>query len=374
MSAETLAFRLSVAFAGFDLDVDETLELHGVTAVLGPSGSGKSTLLRAIAGFERPAAGRIACGDEVWFDSEAGVNLPAHRRPVGFMFQDARLFSHLDVAGNLGFAVKRRRRQNPVIELEGAVAALDLGPLLARRIGSLSGGERQRVALARTLLAGPRLLLLDEPLASLDRERKTDILPYLENLPKFNIPTVYVSHDIDEVAWLADRVLVLTGGRVQLHGTADAVLERLDLQPVAGRLEAGVLAEGTVARHDPRLRLTYVDLRGDLLTMPMIERVPPGQRVRLRIRARDVAIATHRPEGLSIRNVLPGTLTDIVEEPETGFAEVFVQLRSTRIRARLTRAATEALRLEKGMAVFALIKSVSFEQASLRPDTGRPEP
>jgi molybdate transport system ATP-binding protein len=374
MSAETLAVRLSVAFGGFDLHVDETLELHGVTAVLGPSGSGKSTLLRAIAGFERPAAGRIACGDEVWFDSEAGVNLPAHRRPVGYMFQDARLFSHLDVAGNLGFAVKRRRRQNPVIELEGAVAALDLGPLLARRIGALSGGERQRVALARTLLAGPRLLLLDEPLSSLDRERKTDILPYLENLPKFSIPTIYVSHDIDEVAWLADRVLVLTGGRVQLHGTADAVLERLDLQPVAGRLEAGVLAEGTVARHDPRLRLTYVDLRGDLLTMPMIERVPPGQRVRLRIRARDVAIATHRPEGLSIRNVLPGTLTDIVEEPETGFAEVFVQLRSTRIRARLTRAATEALRLEKGMAVFALIKSVSFEQASLRPDTGRPKP
>jgi molybdate transport system ATP-binding protein len=246
--------------------------------------------------------------------------------------------------------------------------------LLARRIGSLSGGERQRVALARTLLTGPRLLLLDEPLTALDRERKTDILPYLENLPKFNIPTLYVSHDIDEVAWLADRVLVLTGGRIQLHGSADAVLERLDLQPVAGRLEAGVLAEGSVARHDPRLRLTYVDLQGDLLAMPMIERVPPGHRVRLRIRARDVAIATSRPEGLSIRNVLPGTLTDIVEEPETGFAEVFVQLRGTRIRARLTRAATEALRLEKGMAVFALVKSVSFEQASLRPHVGRVEP
>lgn len=364
MSADTLTLQVRLGFADFDLDVTEELELRGVTAVFGPSGSGKSTLLRAIAGFETPIAGRIACGKEVWFDREAGVNVRAHCRPVGFMFQDARLFAHLDVAGNLDFAVKRSRRRHAAIDRDGVVAALDLEPLLPRRIGSLSGGERQRVALARTLLTRPGLLLLDEPLSALDRERKADILPYLENLPKwFGIPTLYVSHDIDEVAWLADRVLVLTEGRVQLHGPTAAILERLDLQPVTGRFEAGVLAEGRVTRHDPRLHLTYVDLQGDLLTMPMIERVPPGQPVRLRIRARDVAIATRRPEGLSIRNVLPGTLTDIVSEPATGVAEVFVQLRGARIRARLTRAAVEDLRLEQGMPVFALIKSVSFEKA-----------
>ncbi len=368
MSADTLTLQVRLGFAGFALDLAEQLELGGVTAVFGPSGSGKSTLLRAIAGFETPVAGRIACGNEVWFDSEAGTNMPAHCRPVGLMFQDARLFPHLDVDGNLGFAVKRSRRPRAGLDRQDVVAALDLLPLLARRIGSLSGGERQRVALARTLLTSPRLLLLDEPLSALDRERKAEILPYLENLPKwFGIPTLYVSHDIDEVAWLADRVLVLTDGRVQLHGPAAAIFERLDLQPVMGQFEAGVLAEGRVVRHDPRLHLTYVDLQGDILTMPMIERVLPGQTIRLRIRARDVALATRSPEGLSIRNVLPGTVTDIVSVPDTGVAEVFVQLRGARVRARLTQAATEELCLEKGMPVFALVKSVSFEKASLRP-------
>jgi len=362
MSPEILSLRVTVEYPDFKLDVAEELELAGVTSVFGPSGSGKSTLLRTIAGFETPLAGRIACGNEVWFDSDLGVDVSPHRRPVGFMFQEGRLFTHLDVTRNLAYAEKRSRQRRDGITRSDVVSALDLGPLLERRIDSLSGGERQRVALARTLLTSPELLLLDEPLSALDRKRKADILPYLERVPKqFSIPTLYVSHDIDEVAHLADGVLVLAGGRVQTYGPTAAIVERLDLQPITGRFEAGVLVEGRLDRHDPRLRLSYVDLHGDQLTMPMVERVSRGHRVRLRIRARDVAIAIRRPEGLSIRNVLPGTLSDLVAEPETGFVEAFVQLRGARIRARLTQAAVEDLALEKGMPVFALVKSVSFE-------------
>jgi molybdate transport system ATP-binding protein len=362
MSADKLCLQLRLDLPGFRLEVEEQLQLTGVTAVFGASGSGKSTLLRTIAGFETPAAGRIALADEVWFDRSSKVNLAPHRRPVGFMFQDARLFTHLDVAGNLAFAEKRRQGASSGFPRAAVVEALDLAPLLSRRVGALSGGERRRVALARTLLRAPHLLLLDEPLTGLDRQRKADILPYLESIPRhFRIPTLYVSHDIDEVASLADDILVLADGRVQMHASAAAVVERLDLQPLTGRFEAGVLVEGRVASHDPRLHLSYVEIGDAALTLPLIERVSPGERVRLRIRARDVAIATQRPVGLSIRNVLPGTLTEVVHD-EAGFAEVWVQLDQTRIRARLTLAAVEELRLEPGRAVFALIKSVSFER------------
>lgn len=363
MSAEVLSLRVQLGFPGFELDVAEEIALAGVTAIFGQSGSGKSSLLRAIAGFETPRAGRIACGRDVWFDRAAGVDVPAHLRAVGFMFQDTRLFRHLDVAGNLAFAEKRRRREQRRIERGDVVAALDLAPLLARRVGSLSGGERQRVALARTLLTGPRVLLLDEPLTALDRERKADILPYLESLPRrFGIPTLYVSHDVDEIAQLADRALVLAGGRVQMHGSIAEAIERLDLQTVAGRFDAGVLVEGHIARHDARLRATFVDLDGDTLTMPLVEHLSPGERIRLRIRARDVAVAVREPEGLSIRNVFPGTLSALTADPRTGFVDAMVETRGGRIRARLTRAAVEDLHLAEGTPVFALVKSVTFER------------
>jgi molybdate transport system ATP-binding protein len=365
MSSEQLRLQVVLDLPAFRLQVDEVLRLGGITAVFGPSGSGKSTLLRAIAGFARPARGRIALGEQVWFDSETGRHLPPHRRPVGLMFQDDRLFPHLDVAGNLAFAARRNRAVGAGVSLDAVVTALDLAPLLQRRVGALSGGERRRVALGRTLLTAPRLLLLDEPLTGLDRERKADILRYLVGVPqRFALPTLYVSHDIDEVATLADDMLVLADGRVQMHDSAAAVMERLDLQPLTGRFEAGVLVEGRVRDHDHRLHLTYVELGPDGLTLPLIERVPPGAAVRLRIRARDVAIAVQRPSGLSIRNVLPGLLTEVVQDVEPGFVEVRVQLSAARVRARLTLAAVEELGLVPGMAVFALVKSVSFDRTS----------
>lgn len=359
-----LAVRARVERGGFVLDVDDAIPLEGVTAIFGPSGSGKSTLLRAIAGFDRPVAGRIAFGDTLFFDRQSGVDLRPHERSVGMLFQDARLFEHLDVSGNLGYGEKRRGRQLSRWTRREVVDALDLASLEGRRMSGLSGGERQRVALGRTLLSNPDLLLLDEPLSGLDRERKAEILPYLEDVTRrFGIPTLYVSHDIDEVARLADRVWVFAEGRLQTSGSTAEIVERLDLQPLTGRFEAGVLVEGRVARHDTRLRLTFVDLHGDTLTMPLVDRLEPGDPVRLRIRARDVALATRRPEGLSIRNILPGRIVDLVREPGSGSVEAFVELRSDRIRARLTLAAVEELELAIGDPVFALVKSVSFERA-----------
>lgn len=359
MSAELLSIDVQLRLDQFELRVDTDMELAGVTAVFGPSGSGKSSLLRTIAGFEHPDTGTVRCGDVVWYSPS--VNVPPHARAVGYMFQDARLFTHLDVAGNLDYAVKRRT-SDATISLDQVLEALDLAGLQHRKVTSLSGGERQRVALGRTLLTAPKLLLLDEPLAALDLDRKSDILPYLEHLDRdFGIPAIYVSHDIDEVAHLADRIIVLANGRVQAEGPTGAILERFDLAPFTGRFEAGVLVEGEVSGHDERLKLTAIDLHGATVTMPIVSSTSVGERVRLRIRARDVALAIREPEGLSIRNVLPGTIARIEIDEATGFVETIIDVGGPRIRARLTVAAVEDLSLAEGLPVYALIKSVGLE-------------
>lgn len=351
-----------VVLPDFTLEVQETLEEVGVTALFGASGSGKTTLLRAIAGFEKPVRGRITLGGSVFFDHERGIDVPPHRRPVGFLFQDARLFEHLDVSGNLDFAARRRGGADERFDRQAVVDALDLSPLLARRVAALSGGERQRVALGRTLLAGPALLLLDEPLAALDAGRKAEILPFLEEVTRrFRIPTLFVSHDVDEVVELADRVLVLADGQVRAEGPTAEIVEHLDLSPITGRREAGVLVEGRVARHDERLHLTLVDLDGDELTLPLASRFEPGDSIRLRVMAQDVAIAVERPRGLSIRNVLPGRITNLRFETE-GAVDATIQLRAAHLRSRLTQAAVEDLGLEEGSEVFALVKSVSLDR------------
>ncbi len=359
MSADLLRLDIRLTLDDFDLALAAELPLCGVTAVFGASGSGKSSLLRTIAGFERPDAGSICCGKDVWFDSTCFV--PPHRRPVGFMFQEARLFTHLDVTGNLAYAEKRAPRTSAIRRTQ-VVEALGLGNLLKRRIAALSGGERQRVALGRTLLTGPRLLLLDEPLAALDRGRKENILPYLERLPgEFDIPALYVSHDIDEVAHLADRVMVLDQGRLQAFASTAEILERFDLAPYTGRFEAGVLVEGEISGHDDRLKVTHIDLHGARLAVPYTPHIDVGESVRMRIRARDVAVATEEPKGLSIRNLLPGIIERLEADPETGSAELLIDIGGQRLRARLTLASVEELTLTEGRSVYALIKSVGLE-------------
>ncbi len=361
MCADVLRLDIALGLDGFSLLMDEELSALGVTAVFGPSGSGKSSLLRTIAGFEKPSAGHIGLGEETWFDSEKKRDVPAYRRPIGFLFQDARLLSHLDVAGNLAFAESRSQNQPAKFHLGDLIEIFDLEALLQRRIEKLSGGERQRVALARTLLTRPRLLLLDEPLSALDRERKAEILPYLDRTQEaFQLPTLYVSHDVDEVAHIADHVLVLVGGQVVMRGTASEVFNRLDVAMVDGRYEEGVLVEARVDHHDERLEVTLVDLGGDLLTMPRAPDLPAGSTVRLRIRARDVSLATKRLEAISIRNQLAGTLIELSPGALPGQVEARVRLRGAEIRARLTKSAVEELKLVPGMQVFALVKSVGL--------------
>ncbi len=360
--ADTLTLDFRVRYPGFELTLDRSLPLTGVTAVFGPSGGGKTTLLRAVAGLA-PAQGRIALGSDALLDSARGIDLPAHRRPVGVTFQDGRLFPHLDVAGNLDFGW--RRLPAPVRDealRREVLQAFDLTALLHRAPGALSGGERQRVALARTLLARPRLLLLDEPLSALDRERKGEIVPYIERLAgEFATPVLYVTHAVDEVARLADRVLVLQAGRATAWGSTGEILERLDIQPLTGRFEAGVVVEGEVTGHDAADGLTHLSLDGQAIVIPAMQPLAVGSRRRLRVLARDVALATVRPDHISIRNVLAGRLLELSETADSPFVEALVVLERQRLRARITRAAVRELALAPGQEVFALLKSVSFD-------------
>jgi len=366
-----LEVALALRYPGFALEVDETLDLAGINAVMGASGSGKSTLLRALAGLETPQTARIALDGTLLADRAAGVNLPPHRRGIGYVFQDARLFTHRRVLGNLRFAHQRARPTNggtPAPALDEVIAALDLTPLLDRRPESLSGGERQRVAIARALLANPRLLLLDEPLSALDLKRKAELLPYIRALPaRFRIPLIYVSHAVEEVAQLADAVLILTAGRVAARGEVHAVLESPAAEAVSGHFEAGALLDASVRQHVPDYALTELDLAGQRLTLPAID-AAPGAPVRLRVRARDVAIARARVEGVSIRNQLQARVLRIDAEPAGAYAEVLLELTgipAQHLRARITREAVASLALGVGQSVWALVKGVSFDRRVL---------
>lgn len=364
----TLDFDIRIAFKDFSLDLSHCMPLAGVTALFGPSGSGKSTLLRIFAGLERGASGRIAFAGETWQAGSSNTAMPVHRRGIGYVFQDARLFPHLDVAGNLRFADRRSRHIGGEIDFVRVVAGLDLAPLLARRTSSLSGGERQRVAIGRTLLTRPRLLLMDEPLAALDLKRKAEILPYIETLPRaLGIPAIYVTHDIEEVARLADRMIVLHNGRITATGDVESILSRLDLGSDDDRVEPGVALTARVREHDSHYHLTHLDLHGHLLTVPQID-AAIGRSVRLRIRARDVAIATRRPVDISVRNILPVTILEISSFTDVAHADLLMDLSGSRLRARITRQSVDDLRLQPGLAVFAVVKSVAFDSSGFGPN------
>jgi molybdate transport system ATP-binding protein len=317
-------------------------------------------VLRVIAGLVRDARGRVAFDGAQW--QTEGTHTPAHRRRIGYEFQDGRLFSHLTVERNRAFALKHTHPPGP-ISLRDAVDALDLDDLLERRPASLSGGEQQSVAIARALLTNPRLLLMDEPLSSLDTNRRREIAAYIERLPaRFGVPVLYVTHDIDEVIRLADRMLLLSAGRVAANAAVKVVLDRVDLWPLTGRLEAGSILEAVVDRHSDGL--TRLVLGDQALRIPAIN-ADAGETIRLRVHARDVVIASRRPSHLSIRNVLDATLTRI-DVDSTIYAELSLAVGAQALRARITREAVAELELEPGQAVYALIKSIAFDDDLLR--------
>lgn len=352
---------LHLEYAEFSLKLTHKFSLSGITALFGQSGCGKSTLLRVIAGLEKGAKGHVRFGSETWQD-KAHFTRP-HKRGVGFVFQDTRLFPHLNVAGNLRYAEKRARKISPEISFDEVVEAMDLGPLLSHQPTDLSGGERQRVAIARTLLTRPRLLLMDEPLAALDRGRKANLLPYIARLPEvFGIPIIYVTHSIEEVTRLADRIVALDNGSLLTAGDVSETLERLELAPASGKFEAGSVLDVQVIGIDETFLLTELSVAGQTIKMPGTA-LRIGQPFRLRVRARDVALGITRPEGLSTRNILTGQITEIVEEKHTAFAEVLINIGDDqRLRSRITRAAVHELGLQNGMDVFALIKGIAFDR------------
>lgn len=344
----------------FSLDAAFTSN-GGVTALFGRSGSGKTSLIRIIAGLTRPGSGRVALGNDVLVDTARGIFVPPHRRRFGYVFQEARLFPHLTVRQNLHygrwFSPKATRTENP----DRVIDLLGIGNLLDRQPANLSGGEKQRVAIGRALLASPRLLLMDEPLAALDEERKAEILPYLERLrDEMGIPIVYVSHSIAEVARLADRVVLMADGRIEAVGPASDVLGGPKLSSSLDRREAGSVLSGHVETRDAAHGLATIRLDGGAAILVPGAAVAPGETVRLRIPARDVMVATIRPEGLSALNILEGTV-EAVEPDGEGMASLRIACGGDHVRARIMALSVERLGLKPGLPVHAVIKTVALE-------------
>jgi molybdate transport system ATP-binding protein len=352
----TLEARLRIPRRDFVLDVELAVPSRGVTAVFGPSGCGKTTLLRAIAGLEHGRHGFLRVGSMVWQDGERFV--PTHRRPLGYVFQEASLFPHLNVRRNLEYGLRRVPARERKVSLDRAIGLLGIGPLLGRAAHQLSGGERQRVAIARALAVSPRVLLMDEPLSALDLARKREIMPYLESLhDELEIPVIYVSHSPDEVARLADHVVLLEAGRIRASGTTARMLTRLDL-PLAHGDDAEALVQATVAGHDEAFDLTHLDFAGGRFTVPG-RALPVGRAVRLRVAARDVSVTLAHQSATSILNIFPARVEEITAE---GGAQVMVRLTAggVPLLSRVTRRSAATLDLKPGRSVYAQVKSVAL--------------
>jgi molybdate transport system ATP-binding protein len=353
----TLAVDVVLVRPGFTLDAHCEISGRGITALFGRSGCGKTTLLRCIAGLERTLEAQIRFNGEVWQDQAHFV--PTHRRSIGYVFQESSLFLHLDVRGNLEFGLRRVPSPLRRVRFDEAVGLLGLETLLTHRAEQLSGGQRQRVAIARALLTSPQLLLMDEPVSSLDQASKVEILPHLERMhDELSIPVVYVSHAIGEVMRLADRLVLLDAGRVQAAGTLQELLTRTDL-PLGHLEDAGAVIEAAIEEHDPTYHLSFVGVPGGRLAISL-RQLPIGHRVRLRIDARDVSLALKPPELTSITNILPATVLELSADRDPAQVLVRLQMGPHLLLARVTRRSAAQLRLAPGTDLYAQIKSVAL--------------
>jgi molybdate transport system ATP-binding protein len=351
----TLSVSLQHQFSGFTLDAAFEAP-EGVTALFGRSGSGKSTLVNAVAGLLRPDRGRITLDGSVLLDTGLGRMLPPHRRRMGYVFQDGRLFPHLTVRQNLAYG-RWFAPKGQGAGMGRIVDLLGIGPLLDRRPGALSGGEKQRVAIGRAILSNPRLLLMDEPLAALDEARKAEILPYLERLrDEVRLPILYVSHSVAEVARLATTVILMEAGRVTASGPATELLADPAIAPAMGLREAGSMILARVAGQEED-GLTRLETGGGPVFLPDVGAAPGGT-LRLRILAQDVMLATERPRGISALNVLAATVEEIRLGEGPG-AMVRLRLGDEHLLARITRRSVRLLDLRPGTKVFAVLKTVS---------------
>ena len=351
-------FKLS--YPAFGLDVDVQMPGRGVTALYGHSGSGKTTCLRCIAGLERAEHGYVEVNGEVWQDSDRRIFVPPHKRALGYVFQEASLFPHLSVLANLQFGLKRIPKQQRKVHLADATELLGIGHLLDRHPQHLSGGERQRIGIARALLTSPKLLLMDEPLAALDARRKNEILPYLQRLhDELEIPVLYVSHSQDEVARLADHVVLLSEGKALASGPIGETLARLDL-PLALGDDAGVVIEGHVSEYDADYQLLTLQLPGTALSLRVAHTpMAAGQALRCKVQARDVSLSLQSVEHSSILNRLPVTVVSEMGADNTAHMLIRLDAAGTPLLARITRYSRDQLNVHPGQQLWAQIKAVA---------------
>ena len=361
----TLHLQIQISRSAFQLNLDLQLPSEGITAIFGPSGSGKTTLLRAVAGLETNAQGRIQIGTHIWQDTSQGICLPTWQRPLGYVFQESSLLPHLSVAENLNFGLKRALKSAGIAvsdahhALQASVELLGIGSLLQRRPQELSGGERQRVAIARAIAMQPQLLLMDEPLASLDAARRQEIFPWLAKLrDELKIPMLYVTHSAEEVTRLADHLVVLDQGQVKAQGPVGAVLTQV-VNPVVMGEDAGALIAGHIAAVDAEWHLSRVDFEGGCIWMRDAG-LPVGKAVRIRILARDVSLATAEPLNTSIQNQLQGVTQSITPDAHPSQVMVVLKCGTEEVLARVTRRAVSELGLQAGMPVWAQVKSVAL--------------
>jgi molybdate transport system ATP-binding protein len=349
----------------FHIDASFSAPAAGIIALFGRSGAGKTSVINGIAGLMKPDRGRIVIDSETLFSSEQRIDLPPQRRRVGYVFQEGRLFPHFSVRANLSYGMPRHA-PSQAIGFDAVVSLLGIESLLDRRPGDLSGGEKQRIAIGRALLSQPRLLLMDEPLASLDQQRRDEIMPFIEKLhDELKIPIVYVSHDMEENVRLADTLVLMDGGRVAAVGPVEELTSRADLRPLTGNFDAGAVIRATLAGHDLSFGLSELAFPGGRLKVARIA-LPMGTPVRARIRANDVALAIERPEQISIRNILPSRVLDITEDADNkNVIDVRLDIGSKDqqvvLWARITSRAARELGLAAGKPVFALVKTVALD-------------
>jgi molybdate transport system ATP-binding protein len=351
----------------FALDVTLAAPESGVTALFGRSGVGKTSVINALAGLLRPDRGRIAIGGTTLFDSERGIDLPPEKRRLAYVFQEARLFPHYSVRGNLLYGAKSER-DHAGPSFDAVVDLLGIKDLLARRPADLSGGEKQRVAIGRALLASPRLMLMDEPLASLDEPRKREIMPFIERLrDELKLPIFYVSHEMEEIIRLADLLVLMDAGKVAASGSVEELTSRLDLWPLTGRYEAGAVIRTVLRGHDATYGLSELAFPGGRLRVAQLA-LPLGTPIRVRIHARDVVLATEQPSHLSIRNAFAGKVVEL-GPPRGPLIDLKLDIGSANepvmLWARITQRALEDLQLAPGKPIFALVKTVALDRRSL---------
>ena len=358
-----LSVNITQAFGSFRLETQFEVEEGSITAIFGKSGAGKTSTINAIAGLTRPDVGVIQIGNTTLFDQNLRINLPIYKRQIGYVFQDDRLFPHMTVRNNLIYGTPKNRDVANSLNLTDITGLLELAPLLERRPRTLSGGEKQRVAIGRALLSNPKLLLMDEPLASIDVQHRFEILPFIQRVrEKTGITIIYVTHALEEVIFIADQIILLSEGQVTAQGTVEEIMSRLDLHPMTSRFDAGAVISATYSGYDREFDLGELSFDGGTLRIAGLN-AEIGIHLRAHIRARDVSLMLDKPKDTSVLNVFKGELIEIRQE-EGPQLDLLINI-GTPLIARITRKSLNDLNLDIGSKVYAMIKAVAIDRRTL---------